>query len=344
MRKEKFGVSKDGKEVFLYTLENSRGMQAVVSNLGAILVRLIVPDAEGKCTDVVMGYDTLEEYYEKDGFLGAVVAPNANRIANACFSIDGVEYYLDANDGPNNLHSHKELGGHKRVWDAAEGESSITFSLEMADGELGFPGNRELKITYTLTEENELKLEYAGTSDKKTILNMTNHSYFNLDGHDAGDISDHVVTLYADSFTEILPGAIPTGKILPVKGTPMDFGTPKRIGEEIDSEWEQLTMVGGYDHNWCLNDFDGSVRLVACAKNPSGSRTMKVYTDLPGVQFYTANSLTERTGKGGANYGHRGAFCLETQYYPDTPNEPDFPSSVFGPDRTYHTTTIFRFE
>lgn len=344
MRKEKFGVSKDGKEVSLYTLENSRGMKAVVTDFGAILVRLIVPDKDGKCADVVMGYDTLEEYFDNDCFFGAVIAPNANRIAGARFSIDGVEYHLDVNDGPNNLHSHKELGSHKRVWDAAEGDNSVTFSLEMTDGELGFPGNKKLQITYTLTEENELKLEYAGTSDKKTILNMTNHAYFNLDGHDAGDIGDHVMTLYADAFTEIVPGAIPTGKLAPVEGTPMDFRVPKKIGAEIDADWEQLTMVGGYDHNWCLNGCDGSLRLVACAENAAGSRTMKVYTDLPGVQFYTANGLSGRAGKGGAKYGRRGAFCLETQYYPDTANEPDFPSAVFGPDREYHTATVFCFE
>ena len=337
-------MTKDGKEVSLYTLENSRGMKAVVTDFGAILVRLMVPDAEGNCADVVMGYDRLEEYFDNDSFFGSVIAPNANRIAGARFSIDGVEYRLDANDGVNNLHSHKDLGSHKRVWDASETENGITFSLGMEDGELGFPGNKKLTVTYTLTEENELKLEYTGTSDKKTILNMTNHSYFNLDGHGAGDIADHVMTLYADTFTEILPGAIPTGKLYPVEGTPMDFRAPKRIGEEIDRDWEQLTLVGGYDHNWCLNGYDGNVRLVASVQNPSGSRTMKVYTDLPGVQFYTSNSLSERVGKDGVKYGRRGAFCLETQYYPDTANEPEFPSAVFGPDREYHTVTIFRFE
>ena len=343
MRKETFGVTKDGKTASLYTLENNRGMKAVVTDFGAILVRLIVPDNTGKTADVVMGYDTLEEYFDNGCFFGAVIAPSANRIAGARFSIDGVEYHLDVNDGPNNLHSHKELGSHKRVWDAAEGDNSITFSLSMADGELGFPGNKKLQVTYTLTEDNELKLEYAGISDKKTILNMTNHSYFNLDGHDAGDIGGHVLTLHADTYTEILPGAIPTGKLVPVEGTPMDFRAPKKIGKEIDTDWDQLTMVGGYDHNWCLNGYDGSVRLVACAQNPSGSRTMEVCTDLPGVQFYAANGLTDRAGKDGARYGRRGALCLETQYYPDTANEPDFPSAVFGPDREYRSTTIFRF-
>ncbi len=344
MEKRRFGTTKDGKEVFLYTLANAKGMKAQVMNYGAILVSLEVPDKNGECADVVMGYDTLPEYFENGGFFGAVIGPSANRIANARFTVNGVEYQLDVNDGPNNLHSHKELGSHKRVWDVQEGENSVTFSLKMADGDMGFPGNKKLQITYTLTDDNELKLEYAGWSDKDTVFNMTNHTYFNLDGHDAGNIADHVMTLYAEAFTEIRPGAIPTGKLVPVEGTPMDFRTPKRIGQDIDKEWEQLLMVGGYDHNWCLDGYDGSIRLVACAQNPSGSRVMKVYTDLPGVQFYTANGLGEQTGKGGANYGRRGAFCLETQYYPDTVNEPDFPSAIFGPDKEYHTTTIFRFE
>ena len=290
-----------------------------------------------------MGYDTLEEYFDNDSFFGAVIAPNANRIAGARFSIDGVEYQLDANDGPNNLHSHKELGSHKRVWDAAEGDNSITFSLSMADGELGFPGNKKLQVTYTLTEDNELKLEYAGISDKKTILNMTNHSYFNLDGHDAGDIGGHVLTLHADTYTEILPGAIPTGKLVPVEGTPMDFRAPKKIGKEIDTDWDQLTMVGGYDHNWCLNGYDGSVRLVACTQNPSGSRTMEVCTDLPGVQFYAANGLTDRAERTEPDTAAEAPSVWRPQYYPDTANEPDFPSAVFGPDREYRSTTIFRF-
>ena len=255
-----------------------------------------------------------------------------------------MEYHLDPNDGMNNLHSHKDLGVHKRIWEAQEIENGVVFSVDMPDADLGFPGNKTLKVTYSVNEENELKLEYSGISDKNTIINMTNHSYFNLDGHDAGDISEHQVTIHAKYFTEILPGAIPTGKLVPVEGTPMDFNTPKKIGEEIDKEWDQLEMVGGYDHNWCLDNYDGKVRLVASVTNPSGSRTMKVFTDLPGVQFYTSNGMAEQTGKGGANYGSRTAYCLETQFYPDTANEPDFPSAVFGPDKDYHSVTIFRFE
>lgn len=344
VQKELFGTDKEGKEVYLYTLSNSRGMKAKVMNYGAILVDLIVPDKEGKTADVVLGYDKLSESFVNGCFFGAVIGPNANRIANARFILDGVEYHLDPNDGMNNLHSHKDLGVHKRIWETQEIENGVVFSVDMPDADLGFPGNKTLKVTYSVNEENELKLEYSGISDKNTIINMTNHSYFNLDGHDAGDISEHQVTIHAKYFTEILPGAIPTGKLVPVEGTPMDFNTPKKIGEEIDKEWDQLEMVGGYDHNWCLDNYDGKVRLVASVTNPSGSRTMKVFTDLPGVQFYTSNGMAEQTGKGGANYGSRTAYCLETQFYPDTANEPDFPSAVFGPDKDYHSVTIFRFE
>ena len=314
VQKELFGTDKEGKEVYLYTLSNSRGMKAKVMNYGAILVDLIVPDKEGKTADVVLGYDKLSEYFVNGCFFGAFIGPNANRIANARFILDGVEYHLDPNDGMNNLHSHKELGVHKRIWEAQEIENGVVFSVDMPDADLGFPGNKTLKVTYSVNEENELKLEYSGISDKNTIINMTNHSYFNLDGHDAGDISEHQVTIHAKYFTEILPGAIPTGKLVPVEGTPMDFNTPKKIGEEIDKEWDQLEMVGGYDHNWCLDNYDGKVRLVASVTNPSGSRTMKVFTDLPGVQFYTSNGMAEQTGKGGANYGSRTAYCLETQF------------------------------
>lgn len=344
MKKELFGKTENGEEIFLYTLENSRGMRAKVMNYGAILVSLCVPDGDGNCADVVMGYDKVEDYFVNGSFFGAVIGPNANRIANARFTLDGVEYKLAVNDGPNNLHSDAAIGIHKRIWEVKEGNESVTFCLKLSDGDMGFPGNKELQVCYTLTEENELRLDYDGSSDRNTLLNMTNHTYFNLDGHDAGKMEDHVLTLHATHFTEILPGAIPTGRLMPVEGTPMDFRSPKRIGDEIDGEWEQLRLVGGYDHNWCLDDFTGNVRLVASVSNASQSRTMEVYTDLPGVQFYAGNVIKPHLGKNGAQYERRGAFCLETQYYPDTANEPAFPSAIFGPDRVYHTTTIFRFE
>ena len=339
-----FGKTKDGKETHLYELVNRNGMKAYVSDFGATLVRLLVPDKDGKMVDVVLGYDDATEYENRGGALGATVGRSANRIGGARIEIGGVTYELEKNDNGNNLHSGEDYY-QKRIWNVEkQSENEITFLLHSPDGDQGYPGALDMHVTYTLDDENALNIHYEAVPDKDTVINMTNHSYFNLNGHNSGTALGHKVMLDADCFTPADAESIPTGEIRSVEGTPMDFRSPKRIGDEIDSEWDQLTMVGGYDHNWCLNDFDGNVRLVACAVNPSGTRTMKVYTDLPGVQFYTANGLSERTGKGGANYGRRGAFCLETQYYPDTANEPDFPSAVFGPDREYHTSTIFRFE
>lgn len=343
MQKELFGRTKDGKEIYRYWLENSKGMKAGVINFGAILVNLLVPDKNGKNDDVVLGYDTLEPYFENGSFFGATVGPNANRIGGAAFEIDGVAYQLDVNDGVNNLHSHMELGYHKRVWDVQEGNDSITFSITDADGSMGFPGNKEIQVSYTLTEENELKIHYHGSSDKKTIINMTNHTYFNLAGHDAGKICDHLLTLYAASYTPIVPGAIPTGEIATVSGTPFDFTKAKRVGDEIDADNAQLKMTGGYDHNWVIDGADGSLRKFAEVKEPVSGRLMEAYTDLPGVQFYAGNSISPHTGKANAAYEKRSGLCLETQYYPDTANKPQFPSAVFGPQREYDTTTVYKF-
>lgn len=343
MAKELFGKTVNGEEVYLYTLSNQKGMTVKVMNYGAILVNVCVPDKNGEIKDVVLGYDKLEDYFVNSCFFGAVIAPNANRIGNASFTLNGRKYQLDVNDGPNNLHSHRELGGHKRVWEAEEGDHAVTFSVKIQDGEMGFPGNKTLKITYTLTEENELCLEYEGSSDEDTVLNMTNHCYFNLDGHDAGQITSHTMQLFADYYTPADAGSIPTGEIASVEGTPMDFRVPHVIGDRIDADFEQLNFAGGYDHNWVLNGYDGKVRKVAVAANASASRVMEVYTDLPGVQFYAGNFIEKEYGKDHAVYGKRSGFCLETQFYPDAPNKPAFPSSVFGPDRPYHTKTIFKF-
>lgn len=342
MEKKLWGEA-EGKKVYLYTLKNSKGMQADVTNYGAIIVNLFAPDKDGSLEDVVLGYDKLEPYFVNGCFLGAVIGPNANRIAGAQFTLDDVAYNLAANDGPNNLHSDKDAGAHKRVWDVEETENAVTFTLEMKDGELGFPGNKVMKVTYEVTEDNALKITYDGVSDKNTILNLTNHSYFNLEGHGAGKIVDHKMQILAKNYTEILPGAIPTGRIVPVADTSMDFTEPHVIGERIDENWEQLTLVGGYDHNWVLDNYDGSVRKIAAVTSPDGSRTMEVFTDLPGVQFYAGNCIEKEIGKDGAVYDYRSGLCLETQYYPDTANEPDFPSAVFGPDRPYHSVTIYKF-
>lgn len=342
MKKELFG-KKDGREVSLYTLENSKGMKAVLSDFGALIIRIYAPDRDKKNDDVALGYDTLEEYLVNGNFFGAVIGPNANRIGDAQYTLEGVTYSLDANDGANNLHSHRDLGIHKRIWDAQEKEGGILFTLEVKDGEMGFGGNKKISVLYQVTEENGLRITYDADSDKNTVINMTNHCYFNLDGHGAGSIKSHSLQLFASAYTPADAGSIPTGEIAPVAGTPMDFTTPHVIGERIDADFDQLQMAGGYDHNWVCDGYDGSVRRIAVVKNASGSRTMEVYTDLPGVQFYAGNFLKPEAGKDGKTYDFRGGLALETQFYPDTPNKPQFPSSVFGPDRHYHTVTEYRF-
>lgn len=342
MKKELFGKA-GNEEVFLYTIENTHGMKAVVSNFGALIVRLYAPDQAGCVSDVALGYDTLEQYKENGCFFGAVIGPNANRIGGAQYELNGVTYHLDVNDGVNNLHSHKELGAHKRVWRAEEKENGVLFTLKIGDGEMGFGGNKALHVLYEVTEDNELRITYDADSDQDTILNLTNHCYFNLDGHGAGSIENHKLQLFASSYTPTGAGSIPVGEIVPVAGTPMDFTEAHVIGERIDADFEQLKLAGGYDHNWVCDNCDGSVRKIAVVQNASGSRTMEVYTDLPGVQFYAGNFITPQQGKEGKNYGSRSGLALETQFFPDTPNKPQFPSAVFGPKRHYHTTTIYRF-
>lgn len=343
VQKELFGKTPEGKEIYRYWLENSGGIKAGVINYGAILVNLFVPDKDGKVDDVVLGYDNLEGYLEHNNFFGATVGPNANRIADAKFTLNGKTYQLDVNDGANNLHSHLELGYHRRVWDVQEGDNSVTFLLQDEDGSMGFPGNKSVQVTYTVTVDNELKIHYQAQSDQDTILNMTNHSYFNLAGHDKGNIHDHMLTLKASTYTAIVPGAIPTGELASVEGTPLDFLREKRIGDEIDSQAEQIRMVKGYDHNWVIDGADGTLREIAEVFEPVSGRRMKVYTDLPGVQFYSGNGMENHVGKAGAGYQNRSGLCLETQYYPDTANKPQFPSAVFGPSRKYDTVTIYRF-
>lgn len=341
--KEFFGTTKCGKEISRYYITNSKGMKAGVINYGAILVNLFVPDKNGKAEDVVLGFDSLEPYFENGSFFGATIGPNANRIGGAAFELDGVTYQLDVNDGANNLHSHKELGYHKCVWDAETTEDSVIFSLDDKDGSMGFPGNKTIKVTYTLTEANELKIHYHATSDKKTIINLTNHTYFNLTGDQNGKIYDHKLQLLASAYTPIVAGAIPTGEIASVKDTPFDFLTEKKIGAEIDADDEQLKLVGGYDHNWVIDGADGSLKEFATVREEVSGRVMKAYTDLPGVQFYAGNFISEEPGKEGAVYSVRSGLCLETQYYPDTANKPQFPSAVYGPDKDFDSVTVYQF-
>ena len=341
--KELFGTTANGVEIYKYNIANSKGMSAGVINYGAILVDLYVPDKNGKIDDVVLGYDKLEDYYANGSFFGATIGPNANRIGGAAFEIDGQRYQLDVNDGENNLHSHMELGYHKKVWAVEEGDDFVTFSLTDEDGSMGFPGNKKISVTYTVTEDNELKLHYTGESDKNTILNMTNHTYFNLAGHNAGNIHDHKLQLLCSAYTPVVAGAIPTGELASVEGTPFDFLAGKKIGDEIEADNEQLKLVQGYDHNWVIDGADGSLKEFATVTEETTGRVMKVFTDLPGVQFYAGNCITDTVGKEGAAYTKRSGLCLETQYYPDTANKPQFPSAVYGPERKYDTVTVYQF-
>lgn len=343
IKKRSFGITAEGKEVFLYTLENSKGMKAEITNFGAILVNLLVPDAKGEVADVVLGFDNVEGYKVNGSFFGAVVGPNANRIGDAVFAIDGTEYKLAKNDGENNLHSDREIGYHKLVWDAEEGENSVTFTIQDADGYMGFPGNKVISVTYTLDEENALTLTYHGTSDKKTIMNPTNHTYFNLDGHKSGSIEGHVLQLKANAYTPTDAALIPTGEIASVKGTPMDFTEEKVIGKEIREDFEALTLGGGYDHNWVIDGWDGTLREFATVTGPVSGRKMIAYTTLPGVQFYAGNMISPEAGKDGAQYAVRSGLCLETQYYPDSVNKPHFPACVFGEGKEYNSVTVYKF-
>ena len=336
-----FGRTYTGKDIKLYTMKNNNGMEAAVTNIGACLVRLTAANDKGEFKDVVLGFDTGEEYLVNGCFFGATVGRVANRTAKAKFTVDGVEYKLAVNDNDNNLHSDFYRGMHKVMWDAETGENSVKFSYHSPDMENGFPGNFDISVTYTLTDDNEIVIAYEGVSDKKTILNMTNHTYFNLSGHDSGSIENTLLTIFASKYTPVVAGAIPTGEIAPVAGTVMDFTTEKAIGRDIGADEEQLKLVQGYDHNYAVDDWTGTKKLIAIAK--ADGRTMEVYSDLPGVQFYAGNCIAPQSGKDGVLYGKRTGFCLETQYFPNSANDPAFERPVFDKGQKYETTTIYKF-
>lgn len=342
--KEHYGVTKDGQEISAYTLTGSDGMKAVVLDYGAILDKVLVPDASGNIVDVTLSSPDYAAYAADTNFFGSTVGPSANRIAGACYEIDGVKYELDKNDGENNLHTNIPDGLNRRMWKAVEGDNSVTFSISLPDGEYGMAGNRDISVTYSLNKDNELKIEYNASSDKKTIFNMTNHSYFNLAGHKSGSVLDHELTINASNYTKILEGAIPTGEIVSVKGTVLDFTEGKPVGRDIEADNEQMKLVLGYDFNYVIDGHDGSLREIAKLRDPKSGRVMKVLTDLPGVQLYTANHVEHAPGKEGMTYEARYGLCLETQDYPDSIHHDNFPDVVYGPDRDYHTVTVYRFE
>ena len=340
-----YGKTKDGREVTLITLENKKGMKAGIINYGAVLVSLLVPDKNGNIDDVVLGYAGMEGYDTNSSFLGATVGRNANRIAGAKITIDGVEYQLDANDNGNNLHSSFPEGYHVKFWDYScnEEKNEVVLSYVSPHMDQGFPGELTISVTYRLSEDNELFIIYDGVSDKKTVVNLTNHSYFNLAGHASGDILQHKLWLHAKNFTPVVAGAIPTGEIAAVEGTPMDFTSFKEIGKEIDAPYEQLALTGGYDHNWVLDIEPGTIEKIAEVREESSGRVMEVYTDLPGVQFYAGNGINGFAGKDNAFYTKRSGLCLETQYFPNAANEPGFTSPVLKAGERYSTTTIYKF-
>ena len=344
---ERLGETPEGKQVELYTLTNENGVSASFTNLGGTWVSMLVPDRDGQMADVLLGYDTLENLIKNPPHCGCVIGRNANRIGGAAFTLNGVCYTLEANSGPNNLHSGPDLY-HNRIWEVELDESSlgsrVSFSLTSPDGDQGYSGNASITVSYTLTPDNGVELKYHMVSDADTIANFTNHAYFNLRGQESGSILDHQVWIDADTFTPADAVSIPTGEIVPVKGTPMDFTVMKPVGRDIDADYDQLKMAGGYDHNWVLNHKPGEVGLCARAYDPVSGRSMEVYTDLPGMQFYTANFIKgEPVGKGGAVYGPRHAYCFETQYYPDAVNKPQFPSPILKAGEEYSTVTVYKF-
>ena len=342
-----FGKTADGTPVELYTLTNGRGMTVSITNYGATVVSLWVPDRNGKPGDVVLGFDTLEEYLAGCPYFGAVVGRYGNRIAKGRFTLDGKEYTLATNNNENHLHGGLK-GFDKVVWTAkgvlADKGPGLVLSYLSEDGEEGYPGNLRVTVRYIVTDDNELVIHYDATTDKPTPVNLTNHSYFNLAGQGSGTILDHQMMLNADRFTPVDKGLIPTGELRSVADTPMDFRRPTAIGARIDQDTEQLRFGGGYDHNWVLNKKDGEMSLAARVYDPSTGRVMEVFTTEPGVQFYCGNFLDgSKVGKGGKAYKHRYGFCLETQHFPDSPNKPDFPSTILKPGEKYSTTTVYKF-
>ncbi len=344
MKKQAFGKTADGEAVDLYTLTNSKGMEVQITNYGGIIVSLKTPDRAGKVGDVVLGFESLDGYLKPHPFFGALVGRYANRIAKGRFTLNGTEYKLAQNNGGNHIHGGAR-GFDKRVWKAREVSGGLELVYASKDGEEGYPGNLMTTVTYQLTDANELKISYLASTDKDTIINLTNHSYFNLAGTGAGDVLGHEVMINAEQFTPVDETQIPTGEVAAVKGTPFDFTQRTPIGARIEDQHQQINFGKGYDHNWVIKKAQGdALPLAASVYEPTSGRVLEVYTTQPGVQFYTGNFLNGSvTGKKGTAYARRSGFCLETQHYPDSPNKPQFPTVVLKPGQKYQETTVFKF-
>lgn len=342
--KSLFGTLADGRQSFLYAIVNKNGMRADILDYGAIVQSLHVKDKKGNLADVVLGYDTLDGYVKDEFYIGAIVGRYGNRIANGKFKLNGTEYNVTKNNDGNHLHGGK-TGFSKVLWSSEPGgDNSLKLTYISKDGEEGYPGTVSISVTYTITEDDSLEIKYEGKTDKLTLLNPTHHSYFNLTGDFNGTILDHELCIYADKFTPIDETGIPTGEIMEVARTPMNFREPVMIGKNINDDYEQLKIGRGYDHNWAINNFDNSVRKAAEVYDGSTGRFMEFLTDQPGMQFYSANFLDDKTiGKKGLPLKYRGGLCLEAQHYPDSPNKTGFPSAALKPEDIYRQTSIYKF-
>ncbi len=333
-----------------YTLSNANGVEAQFTEAGAALVGLLAPDRRGQVADIALGFRTAAEYARQDAYIGCVVGRFGNRIAAGKFTLDGVDYKLACNNDPGGIpcHLHGGPGGFDKVaWavekEVRQGIRGLRFGYHSPDGEEGYPGNLDIEVWYGLGDDNGLRIEYQAVADRATPVNPTQHAYFNLRGEGSGDILDHELTLFASQFTPVDEGLIPTGELLPVAGTPLDFTSPHSIGERIDDPHPQMARAAGYDHNFVLDHSPGQLALAACVCEPESGRTMEVFTTEPGIQFYSGNFLDgSLRGKSGAAYGHRSGFCLETQHCPNSPNLPQFPSTILRPGETFRSTTIYK--
>lgn len=341
----KFGEMPDGRDITKYTITNKSGSSIEVINLGGIIVSINLPDLEGNMGDIVLGYDNVTQYLQESPYMGAIVGRYANRIANGKFSISNKEYTLAQNNTPNALHGGLE-GFDKKVWSASPFETNenagVILSLISEDGDQGYPGSLKVEVTYTFDDQNQLTVDYKATTDKSTVINISQHSYFNLNGHNSGQIGDHEMMINANHYTPINDTLIPTGEIARVENTPMDFRKAKPINEDINTDFKQLEYGLGYDHNWVLNqdEFSQAAKVYA----PKSGRIMEIYTDQPGIQFYSGNFIDGMSyGKDNFAYAKRGGFCLETQHFPDSPNHKNFPSTLLIPSETFESKTVFKF-
>lgn len=345
LKKDEYGTTDSNETVHLFTLSNDSGMVVKITNLGSIIQSILVPDQQGKITDVVLGFDDFVSYVENKPYFGCIVGRFANRIADGTFTLNNVVYTVAQNDGTNHLHGGWR-GFDKAVWQAepftATNEVGLKLSYMSQDGEEGYPGDLWVDVTYTLANDNALRIDYQATSNKPTIVNLTNHTYFNLAG--AGNVLDHEISINAKNFTVIDKNLIPTGELRPVVGTPLDFTQCTRIGARIEAHDEQLRLAGGYDHNWVLAKAAGTLGLAAVVREPRSGRRLETYTTQPGLQFYSGNALDGTlVGKQGVAYFKRSGFCLETQHFPDAPNQADFPTTTLVPGETLRETTIYNF-